>query len=558
MNKKFLQYAYFAAVALVTTLSTSCKKNQEIGVNNTGNFTDTTSSLKSLVTFPIGFAVDYPLASTNSKYWATVKGDASSITYGNELKNSSVVKADGSYDFTTADNFYSLATNAGIQVFGHTLVWHSQQRASYYNSLIGGSGTSTTVTNLVVNPGFETSTGSNGDVADGWQALNGATQFSLSSGSSVNSGSKALLATVPAGGQNYNTQIITRTAIPVTAGKTYTISYYVKGASAQTIQFEVRSSTGSIDYQGGRAVTTGYAKTSYNYTVPAGATSIQLAFDLGGTANTIYIDDVSITDATVVTPPSSAQLATIVDAAMKKHIETVVGHYIGKIKAWDVINEPFTNGGSDLRNNTNTPAGTSNDIFVWQNYLGRGYAAKAFQYARAVDATADLYMNDFNLESDLAKRNAFVALASELKTANTGITGVGTQMHMLITTPYSGIIDMMQKLAATGLKVRISELDIKINPGGNSPTVGYVPSSTDLQYQAAMYKFVVATYIKYVPVAQRGGITIWGVDDPSSWLNPAANVTANKLEYPLIFDKDFAKKPAYVGVKQALQGNGEN
>ena len=73
-----------------------------------------------------------------------------------------------------------------------------------------------------------------------------------------------------------------------------------------------------------------------------------------------------------------------------------------------------------------------------------------------------------------------------------------------------------------------------------------------------MYKFVIATYIKYVPAAQRGGITIWGVDDSSSWLNTSANVTANRLDYPLLFDKNFSKKPAYAGVKQALQGNGEN
>lgn len=551
---------YLAITGLA--LFASCKKDsQNQGFENDGNFTDFTGPLKSSASFPIGIAAEYPLSLANDKYWSTVKGEASAITFGNELKNSSIVKADGSYDFTTADSFYTLATNAGLQVFGHTLVWHSQQRASYYNGLIGGGGGGTGVTNLAVNPGFEATTiGTTAEPADGWQVLNGAGQF-VSTSLNTNSGAKALQVNVPAGGQNYNTQIITKAQIPVTAGKTYTISYFIKGATAQNIQFEIRpyldAAPGSVNYQGGKAVTTSYAKVSYDYPVPTGVTAIQLAFDLGGTANTLYLDDVSITDASVVPPPSNTAITAIVDDAMKKHIQTVVAHYVGKIKAWDVINEPFSDAG-ELRNNSNTPSTGRTDIFVWQNYLGKDYATKAFQYARAADATADLYMNDYNLESSATKLDAFVALAKELKAANTGITGVGTQMHMLLSTPYSSIISMMQKLASTGLKVRISEFDIRINPGGSSPAVGYKANDYDLRLQAAMYKFVVATYLKYVPEAQRGGITIWGVDDTTSWLNTSTNVAADRLDYPLLFDKNFNKKPAYAGFKQGLLSNGQN
>jgi len=548
------------AIALVTLFSCCKKDNQNGGFENNGNFTDTTATLKSVAPFPIGIAAEYPLSSTNARYWSVVRSEASNITFGNELKNDAVLKGDGSYDFTRADAFYNLATTAGLQVFGHTLVWHSQQRASYYNTLIGG-GSSGGVTNLVSNPGFETTTvNTPAEPADGWSVLNGVGQFTSTS-TNTNSGARALQVNVPAGGQSFNTQIANKTQIPVSAGKTYIISYSIKGTGAQSIQLEIRSflgaAAGSVNYQGGLPVTTSYAKNSYSYVVPANVTAIQIAFDLGGTANTLYLDDVSITDAAVVAPPTGAAMVSIVDNAMKKHIETVVGHYVGKIKAWDVINEPFSDAG-ELRNNTNTPSTGRTDIFVWQNYLGRDYATKAFQYAKAADASADFYMNDYNLESSTAKLDAFVKLTNELKAANAGITGVGTQMHMLISTPYANIISMMQKLAATGLKVKISELDIRINPGGANPAVGYSASAYDLRLQAAMYKFVIATYIKYVPAAQRGGITIWGVDDSSSWLNTSANVTANRLDYPLLFDKNFSKKPAYAGVKQALQGNGEN
>ncbi|TCC87984.1 hypothetical protein EZ428_19855 [Pedobacter frigiditerrae] len=539
---------------LAVTGMYSCKKEIYNGADSLAEvqFTDSIGTLKGNASFPIGLAVEYPLSTTsNGKYWSIVKREATWVTFGNELKNSSVVKADGSYDFTTADNFYSLATNSGLKVFGHTLVWHSQQRATYYNSLIGGTGGGT-VTNLAVNPSFETTTvGTTGEPADGWQVLNGTGQF-VSTTTNTNTGSKALQINVPAGGQNYNTQLVTKAQIPVTAGKTYTISYYIKGASAQNIQFEIRpysgATAGGVNYQGGKPVTTSYAKVSYDYVVPAGVTAFQLAFDLGGTLNTLYIDDVSITDASVVAPPTGGALATIVDNAMKKHIQTVVARYAGKITAWDVINEPFSDA-AELRNNTNTPAGTRTDIFVWQSYLGRDYAAKAFTYARASDATADLYMNDYNLESSTAKLDAFVTLAKELKAANTGISGVGTQMHCNINTAYSKIDDMFIKLAATGLKVRISELDVRLNP---SEKVGDVSASIALQnLQAAMYKYVIQSYLKYVPAAQRGGVLVWGVSDSDSWIT----TSLAKNDAPLLFDKNYVKKPAFSGILQGLKGN---
>jgi endo-1,4-beta-xylanase len=545
-----------SGVLLITTMGVySCKKNIYNGADSIveTQFTDSTGTLKSAVSFPVGLAVEYPLSSANRTYWAIVKREAGWITFGNELKNNTLVRADGSYDFSTADRFYDLATAAGIKVFGHTLVWHSQQRAAYYNSLIGNTGTGPVITNLAVNPGFETTTvATTAEPADGWQVLNGAGQF-VSTTSNTNTGARALQVNVPAGGQNYNTQLITKAQIPVTAGKTYTIAYYIKGAAAQNIQFEVRpysgSSAGPVNYQGGKPVTTNYTRVTYDYVVPAGVTAFQLAFDLGGTLNTLYLDDVSITDASVAPPLSGDALAARIDNEMKKHIQTVVSRYAGKIPAWDVLNEPFTDAG-ELRNNTNTPVtdATRTSVFVWQNYLGRGYAAKAFSYARAADANADLYVNEYNLESSPAKLTAFIALANELKAANTGITGVGTQMHCNINTSYNQINDMFQKLAATGLKVRVSELDVRLNP---SDKVGAVAGSpTLLNLQAAMYNYVVKAYLKYVPEAQRGGITVWGVSDSDSWIT----TSLAKNDAPLLFKADYTKKPAFAAMLQALKG----
>jgi len=49
-----------------------------------------------------------------------------SITPGNELKWESLQRTEGTFDFTAADRLVSFAEQRGLQVRGHTLVWHLQ------------------------------------------------------------------------------------------------------------------------------------------------------------------------------------------------------------------------------------------------------------------------------------------------------------------------------------------------------------------------------------------------------------------------------------------------
>jgi len=540
MNNKLIKKISLAAAAAVALMQWSCKKTTDFGTHNLGNYTDTTGNLKSLATFPIGLAADYPTATTNATYWATVKREASAITFGNELKNSSVLKDDGTYNFATADAFLTLANNAGIAVYGHCLVWHSQQNTNYYSKIISTGGTAP---NLVANPGFETA--GSGKLFANWTDLNhsNGTFAAVTGASNVNSGNSALQAVTVAGGNNYNTQILSDTW-NVTAGKVYIISYWIKGLATGSIQFEIRNSDGTVNYQGGKAVTSAWSQITYAYTVPAGVSNIAIAFDLGGNANTFTIDDVSCIDQAAAAPPTGPALITAVDNAMKSHIQTVVGHYVGKIKQWDVINEPFADDGT-LRNNTNTTAGSG--VFVWQNYLGATYANNAFTYAHAADPNADLFMNDYNLEYAPVKLTAFVAMANTLKAAGVGITGVGTQLHTNTAASLGNIDAMFKALAGTGLKVRVSELDVRANPGDNA---NFILDPLTATYQAAMYKYIVWSYLQNVPAAQRAGITVWGVDDATSWIL----TSLKKVDAPLLFDASYKKKPAYVGFKQGLQG----
>ncbi|ASB48786.1 endo-1,4-beta-xylanase [Alkalitalea saponilacus] len=58
------------------------------------------------------------------------------LTAGNAMKYSSVVGDNGSMNFGSVIQFVEAARSAGIEIYGHTLVWHSQQNRNYLNRLI--------------------------------------------------------------------------------------------------------------------------------------------------------------------------------------------------------------------------------------------------------------------------------------------------------------------------------------------------------------------------------------------------------------------------------------
>jgi len=228
----------------------------------------------------------------------------------------------------------------------------------------------------------------------------------------------------------------------------------------------------------------------------------------------------------------------------KTHIQTVVAHYKGKITSWDVVNEAVREDGS-LRMDDTNPADTKDDGCIWARHLGKDYVARAFVYAHEADPKALLFYNDYNQEVSPAKLSAIINMVNDFKHRHIPINGLGLQMHININTPQSGIANALKQLAATGLQIHISELDISVYTKG----VQDIDYSTGLQnQQAAMYAFVIQQYASLVPKAQHYGITTWNVGDADSWLR-----YVNKAkDRPLLFDDEYKPKPVYDTVKQAL------
>ncbi len=511
----------------------ACKKSPHVGILNTGEFGDTSAALKSVTDIPIGAAINYGPMITDATFASVVKRDFNSVTFGYEMKHGAVVRDNGSFDFTNTDALVNAAT--GVEIFGHTLGWHQNQNANYLKSFAGIVLPSST--ELLTNPGFESG-------MTGWSTFNsgnpaGSATITTGSGANeVRTGTSSMKVVNPTAytGNQWRVQV-SSIAFPTTPGTQYTISYWVKAAAAGG---SIRLSSGptAAQYQGDQTIGTAFQQVSW--TITANLASTTFLFDMGQVANTYYIDDVSVKE--VIPAPSGAQVAAKLDQALNTFITTMVNRYKSKVKAWDVVNELFADDGS-IRNNTNTPtAGT--DVLVWSNYMGRDYALKAFQYAAAADPTAVLYINDYALETNARKLDSLIAFVNELKTKGAKVGGIGTQMHISWNTSYDGIDKMFQKLAATGLKIRVSELDIRTV---NTSAAGK-PTATLMAYQANTLKYVVTSYLKNIPKAQQAGITIWGIADKYSWLYNSGK------EFPLLYDNDFKKKPAYAAFLQALRG----
>ncbi|MGZ3756812.1 MAG: endo-1,4-beta-xylanase [Mucilaginibacter sp.] len=538
---------YLCAVTAAALFFISCsKKNDNSNPTPTPTPTPTTidtSTLKgSAAGMFFGMAITYNTMNTNAAYASTVKGQANQVTFGNEMKYASIVQNDGSLNFTTADALYTLCNNAGLQVFGHNLCWHTQQNTNYLNTLI--TGTTTSNVNLALNGSFESGISTNWFTQVSSTAPTAATITLDNTTAQDGTNSMKVVVTTP-GPNSYSIQAVNDAfAGAAAAGQTYKVSFWAKGAGSVILVLQ------GTQYEGATTFTTTAAWAQYSTTVtlPANETAPQVRFNFA-TAGTYNIDNITVNSTTPVAL-TQAQKAANIDAAFNNYITGMATHYKGKVKAWDVVNEIMNDGASGLRTSSNTNSGLAaagtGGVFYWTDYLGRNTALKAFNYAHAADPNALLFINDYNLEYNSVKLDSLIALVKEIQNKGGHIDGIGTQMHISVNTSTSGIDAMFVKLAATGLKIRISELDIAIN---TSKASGFVASSTQLAQQATLYHYVVASYKANIPKAQQYGITVWGVADTDSWIN-----TTSSPDAPLLFDGSYAKKAAFTSVVQALKG----
>ena len=231
---------------------------------------------------------------------------------------------------------------------------------------------------------------------------------------------------------------------------------------------------------------------------------------------------------------------------LKTHIQTVAKHFKDKVASWDVVNEAFHDDGT-LRVEDKMVNDKKSEGSIWARKLGRDYMARAFRYAHEADPAALLFYNDYGQEYSPSKVKAIEGLVADFKRRGVPIHGIGLQMHTSLNASNDGIANALRRLAATGLKVHISELDVLVSNWRNDPDLVFTDALK--QAQREKYKFIAAAYRDNVPAAQRYGITNWNVGDADSWIRSFVKIH----DWPLPFDDNYQRKPAYYGLLEGLK-----
>ena len=225
-------------------------------------------------------------------------------------------------------------------------------------------------------------------------------------------------------------------------------------------------------------------------------------------------------------------------SVLKNHIDSVVGHWKGKIAEWDVVNEAI----NDDYNHDWRSTGS-----VWYEGIGPEFLDSAFVWAHAADPDAELCYNDYAVEwgiNEGSKAGFVLEQVKRWKANGIPITCVGTQTHIEIaheTTPQN-VRAFAKALAELDIKLNITELDIGF-PKGSAGKL----TAADYEKQGHLYRQFMDVFLEE---PNMGEFVIWGLTDAHSWLDEQQGKTEG-----LLYDKQYKPKPAFDSIMVSLKAH---
>ena len=212
----------------------------------------------------------------------------------------------------------------------------------------------------------------------------------------------------------------------------------------------------------------------------------------------------------------------------KVTIDTLDQRWPGLVYALDVVNEALPEEGQIRDSN-------------WNKTIGEDYIYQAFVAASQYKTDyMDLYYNDYSFEQSQwggPKRLQTAVTTDRLlkKGIDEGlIDGIGIQSHCLDYGDVDAILECAQISYTAGVKCQLTELDI--NCSG---------SSEFDNKQKEAYGKLIKGLVKGMDEGTMdvNAVILWGITDDLSW---------HSTNYPLLFNSDYSKKPAYYSFLEAI------
>jgi endo-1,4-beta-xylanase len=222
---------------------------------------------------------------------------------------------------------------------------------------------------------------------------------------------------------------------------------------------------------------------------------------------------------------------------LSDYIHTVVTRYRGKIEWWDVVNEAI-----DDQDNKN-PLNLRNCF--WLRKLGPDFMKYAFMFAHEADPDAQLYYNEYSIESIGIKANRTLALVNWIRSQGATVNGVGLQYHKSVSdsvTPGDGHYHSAQQFIDNNLDIMVTELDIAIPMRDGKPV-----NPGDIEKQGVVYHELLQLALHFFPRCR--AMLTWGFTDKYSWIPEFSHYTEGDA---LPLDSSYQPKPGYLQMQEEL------
>ena len=517
--------------------------------------------------FKLGIGTTVPDYLKKSTVYELTNKNFTETVAGNAMKMSSCVDGNGNMNFETVKNYVNAATEAGLNVYGHTLAWHSQQAVGWLTSLIADKPdpTSEQVYTEVASKDFRT------NKSVGWKSdesnFGYTITFDGTDGMKIHTTKKC--------DNFWDVQFQAMTDIMLKAGDSYKMTITIRGTKDGTMHSKLGdfNSDYSDETCPNFAFTTEWKDVEVDYK-PVMDNNF-LLLQCGDFVGDIYIKSIKFEGYQGKTIPlTQEERHDILVEAMDKWIKGMMEACDGKVKAWDLVNEAIAGDGNDgegnyeLQHSKGYKGGTwdvGGQDFFWQDHLGDlDYVRQACRLARKYGPEdVKLFINDYNLESDWDDNKKLKSLINWIKKWEadgvTKIDGIGTQMHIsyhedsgILNSRKQHITKMFELLAQSGKLVRVSEMDMGYVISGTYPNEkkAYINTITEAQHKkmADFYEWIIKEYFRLIPAAQQWGICQWCPTDApenSGW---------RRNEPVGIWDLDFYRKHVYAGFVRGLAG----
>ncbi|MCL6219710.1 endo-1,4-beta-xylanase [Zunongwangia pacifica] len=504
--------------------------------------------------FKLGAGVSMGTYNAQGAMYALTNENFQEVTAGYGMKHGAIVSDDGALNLTAVNEFVENTTEQGITIYGHTLMWHANQNASFLKSTIaskevplpGGPGWM-----LLLDLSFEN------EDATGYQTNGPSAPIAFTAdGEGYNEEGRALKITnAEVRPNDWESQLFVTFPKVTEVGQKYRLEMDVRSEAPASFSTQAHTAPGGYkhwNFFGSISSTPEWKHISVETTIEDNTSGCNtIAFNLGATATTYYFDNVEVSwynsKGVTYEERTPEEKKDTLNYHLDKWIEGIMTASKSNTHAWDVVNEPMDDGNPYELKTGIDKTDLAEDEFYWQDYLGKDYAVTAFKWAAMYGNPDDLlFINDYNLEYNLDKCKGIIEYVKYIEEQGARVDGIGTQMHINIDSDKANITEMFQLLAATGKMIKVSELDIG---------VGVKTTEADEELylaQEEMYKFVMDQYFTIIPKAQQYGITIWSPKDSpasSSW----------RAGEPIgLWTEGFSRKPAYRGVVEGLGGTSVN